>query len=347
MSAPPVPEKLEQALDHDWLTRALAPISGGAEVTSVEMVEKIRTMASKVRIAVRFANDPDREHNYCLKAFLDNESDPGMGGSTTIREADFYTEIAPRTTMRVPGIKGAVIDRERERAILIMNDLVKEGARFCSALEAFSPDEAAQSVEQIARLHAAEEVVDDIPWLPSRLAQLVMDSGYYTPTTVQPLLDDPRSETLDAKTKDASVLFAGMAKLAERTASGPQVLLHGDCHAGNIYWTTDGPGFTDWQLIQRGNWALDVAYHICAILPVDVAEREERRLLDHYLDKVRALGGHPPDRETAWEDYRAAQIYGFFQWAITRMVDPPIIKIFTERLGAGVMRHDSYRLLGV
>jgi aminoglycoside phosphotransferase (APT) family kinase protein len=160
-------------------------------------------------------------------------------------------------------------------------------------------------------------------------------------------LDDSRGDGLPGRTRDAALLFAGMRILADRNANRPQTLLHGDCHASNIYLTPDGPGFTDWQLIQRGNWAFDVAYHIAAILPVDVAEREERALLDHYLTMLRSLGGEVPGREDAWDEYRCAQIYSYFHWAITRRVEPRIIGIFIERLGAGVTRHETYRLLGL
>jgi hypothetical protein len=83
------------------------------------------------------------------------------------------------------------------------------------------------------------------------------------------------------------------------------------------------------------------------VLDVADAEREERRLLSHYLDAVRALGGESPDPETAWVRYRASIVYGYYLWSITRRVDPAIINVFVQRLGAAVSRHDSYGLLQV
>lgn len=344
LPAPHVPATLQEALDPAWLAMALAPVSNGSPVVSVEVAETIKTMASKVRIAVRFASDPDTQHTYCVKAFLDDESE--MGGATTIREAQFYLELAPHITMRVPKVAAALINREEQRGILIMTDLIVDGARFCSALEPLTAADAAQSLEQIARLHAAPQLLEDAAWLPCRI-QNIADKPYFTAESVQSLLDDPRGESLCPRTRSAALLFSGMKALAARNAARPQTLLHGDCHAGNLYWTADGPGFTDWQLVQRGNWALDVAYHIAAILPVELAEREERKLLNHYLDTLRSLGCEAPDREKAWDDYRAAQIYGFYHWAITRRVQPEITHEFTRRLGAGVMRHDTYQLLGL
>ena len=149
------------------------------------------------------------------------------------------------------------------------------------------------------------------------------------------------------RTKDAARLLSALAPLAARDAGRAQFLVHGDAHAGNIFRTSDGPGLIDWQLLQAGSWALDLAYHIAATLPVEIAAAEERRLLGHYLDHMRALGCAMPDDDTAWREYREAMVYGFYLWAITRRVDPPIIYAFTARLGAGVERLDSFTLLGV
>ena len=83
------------------------------------------------------------------------------------------------------------------------------------------------------------------------------------------------------------------------------------------------------------------------MLLIEVAEKEERALLDHYLDAVRRLGGEVPGPDKAWAQYRASVVYGYYLWSITRRVEPAIIDVFVGRLGASVTRHDSYRLLGL
>ena len=103
----------------------------------------------------------------------------------------------------------------------------------------------------------------------------------------------------------------------------------------------------DWQLLQRGGWALDVAYHLNAVLPTEVAEQEERRLVTEYLARMRGQGMDMPSDGDAWDQYREAAIYGYFLWSITRRVDPPIIVQFTDRLGKAVARHESHAMLGI
>lgn len=337
---------LDQALDPRWLSQALHGYSGGREVVAVETVEVLRTMATKARFTVRFAGD-DAVHAFCLKAFLDVENPATQGGATTVLEADFYTRVAPHVAVRVPSLITAAIDRSAPLGLIIMRDLISEGARFCTALEAFTADETAQSLEQIAELHAGKALLERYDWIQPRAGQLAR-SGFMPAEVLQGLLDGPRGRNISPAVRNAARLLAGVGALADRDESREQFLVHGDSHAGNIYSDAQGrPGLIDWQLLQRGGWALDVAYHVNAVLDVDVAATEERRLLAHYLGIMRGKGFAMPDDETAWAQYREAAIYGYFLWAITRRVDPPIIELFVDRLGQAVTRLESHALLGI
>jgi hypothetical protein len=338
-----VPTSVEEAIDPRWLSAALASVSGDAPVTSLEVTEIIRTTASKVRVRVWFADDPGRAHAFCIKSMFD--PDGKSGGTTDVLEANFYRDIAPRIATTVPGVPAAAIAADGVRAVLIMDDMIEQGARFCSALQPFSADDTALSLEQIARLHAGAGLLDEYSWIPYRAATFIDN---FTPDLIRRLSSDGRAEKLSPETFDADRLFAGMRALRARVREEAATLQHGDCHAGNFYRAADGGfGITDWQLIQRGNWAQDVAYHIAAVLPVETAEREERALLNHYLDSVTRFGGAELDRDHAWEDYRAAQIYGLFMWAITRSGGPELISTFVQRLGAAAERLDTMKLLAV
>ncbi len=346
MVSPQVPHTLAEALDPAWLSAALKPVTGGAPVTAVETVEVIRTVATKVRFTAAFEGAAGGKEAFCLKGLLDVDPEMARGGPVTVLEADFYGKLASQLTVRVPDCAASVIDREAQFAVVIMRDLIAQGAQFCTALEAFSADQAAESLEQIARLHSACALLGETPWVRRRVADLAR-AQYVPLPLLQEMLHGPRGEGLPDRTRDAGLLMEALKALAARDEAGPQVLVHGDSHAGNIFRTADGPGLIDWQLLQRGGWALDVAYHIGAVLPVEIAEREERALLSHYLGAAARLGCEVPRAESAWAQYRAAAVYGYYLWSITRRVDPAIINVFVGRLGAAVTRHDSYRLLGI
>lgn len=341
-----VPTTMASALDPAWLTAALSRVSGGRRVVGVETVEVIRTVATKVRFAVRFEGSEEPQ-GFCAKGLLDVDEGTARGGPTMIREADFYSRVGPRVAVRTPECVAAITDRTAQQGIVLMRDLITQDAKFCSALEPFDADQAAQSLDQIAALHAGRGLLTEMDWIAPRVSDLA-EMRYISPETLQELLDGPRGEGLPGSVRNAGRLAAGMRALAERDRARPQFLVHGDAHAGNIFRDAEGQtGLIDWQLLQRGGWALDIAYHIAAVLPVEVAEREERALLDHYLAAMRGHDCDLPEREEAWRQYREAAIYGFYLWSITRRVDPPIIELFVNRLGQAVARHDSHSLLGV
>ncbi len=343
-----IPDTLEQALDPAWLSIALASLSGGRRVVSVELTDVVKAMAAKVRVAVRFDGDHERTHKLCIKGFLDHDLGADAGGVTTLREADFYLKIAPAISMQVPPCPVVVADRSGCRCVFVMEDMIEAGAHFYSALEPLTVEEVAETLDQLARLHAASELLAKHDWIPFRVGDIAASGGHLGVERMQVLMHDERRATLPDETLDADRLMQGIKALAQRNGALSQTVLHGDVHPGNIFRLSNGRlGFTDWQCIQRGNWSLDVAYHIASVLPVDVAEREERRLLDHYLDALKAHGGEHLDREPAWKEYRCAPVYGFYQWAITQRVLPAITNQAFLRLGEAVTRHQSYRLLGL
>lgn len=339
-----VPATLEQALDPQWLQGALAGIAQGRTIAKVKQVEVIRTVATKVRFAVTFADG--EKLGFCLKGLLDVDAMTARGGPTCVLESDFYNKVAPVIAVRAPTCVATVIDREAQQAVTIMRDITVDGARFCSALDPFTADDALESLRQLSLLHARSDLLEGADWIRPRAAELAKMS-YVTPEALQELLDGPRGDNLSARVRNAANLAVAIRALAARDGGRPQFMIHGDAHAGNVFRTAEGMGVIDWQLLQRGGWALDVAYHLNAVLPTDVAEVEERRLLGEYLAMMRAHGMDMPAGEDAWAQYREGVTYGYYLWSITRRVDPPIIVQFVDRLGKAVMRHDSFGLLGV
>jgi Phosphotransferase enzyme family len=346
LSPPSFPYTQVQALNAAWLTQVLAPLTGGAAVTNVETVEIIRTVATKIRFTAAFDGAPGGKVALCLKGLLDVDEQTARGGGVTLLEADFYDKLAPQLPVRRPDCVATPADPEGKFAIVIMRDVISQGGQFCSALEPFSPDQAAASLEQLALLHSGSALLEKAPWVKPRLSDFVQNA-YVPETLLQEMLNGPRGEGLPDRTRNAGLLLQALAALAAHDADSRQYLIHGDCHAGNIYRTAEGAGLIDWQIVQRGGWALDIAYHIAAVLPVEIAEKEERALLGHYLTVMRKLGNEMPAPDEAWQAYRKALVYGYYLWAITRRVDPPIINLFNNRLGAAITRHESYSLLGV
>lgn len=339
----PAPLELEEVLSPAWLAGVLATRSGPVTVSGATVVEEQVTIASKIR----FVAHTDRgEQALCVKGYL---SPQGRAFATLGQlEARFYTELAPLLDLRRPGCVHAGIDPESGHGLVLMDDLVAQGCTFLTALSPYSVEQAAATLELLARLHSLQvdrPEVRAMTWLAPRLAGYL---GAVTEERLGELLGDGRADGLDPALRDPARVRAALAKVARRAERRPESVVHGDAHAGNLYLGPDGaPGLVDWQVLQFGPWELDVAYHVAAVLEVPVRRSAERDLLAHYLEARRRLGSEVPGLEEAWDRYRAAAAYGYYMWAITQRVERPVVEAFVERLGSAVEDHESFERLGV
>ena len=156
--------------------------------------------------------------------------------------------------------------------------------------------------------------------------------------------DGPIGAGVPDEVRDAQRLCDAFGALARATSTeSPWCLMHGDCHVGNVFLDASGrPSFTDWQMIQRGQWYLDVGYHIGTTLDVEERRANEDDLLRHYLGALAAGGVDVPSFDVARDSIRRGILEGFVLWAITLKVDPPITTCLLDRLGAAAADHDVF-----
>ena len=342
----PAPLDLDEVLSPAWLDHVLAARYPGTKVAVTGVTEDLRTIATKVRFDVAYdANPAGAPAALCVKGYFG----PDSAGFVSLgqMEARFYSEVAPHLGVNVPRCVHTGIDPDTGHGIILMEDLVAAGSTFLTSRSPYSVDQAAGTLEQIARLHTADRaaITDDTAWMAPRLHGYL---DYVTEERLQAQLDDGRADGLADGIRRADRLRNGLGALAEHSAASAACIVHGDAHAGNLYLDPAGtPGLIDWQVVQWGAWELDVAYHLGAVLDIDDRRAHERALLGHYLDAVRAHGGDAPAEADAWEAYRRALVYGYFMWGITQRVERPILVTFVQRLGTAVQDHESFDRLGV
>lgn len=338
----PAPKRLDEVVRPEWLSQMLAARWPGARVVAVSTVETLITMATKVRLKLEIEGNDTAPTELCIKGVL---TETGAHPSASITETLFYREAAATAGVRVPGCVHASLNAAGDNGVIVMNDMVAAGGRFCSALEPFTPDAARDGLEELAKLHvwgAAGTAFHETAWTP-RFLDMITTRPIVPLDVLQEMLDGERGVPLPPPIRSAARLQRGLEALAAQGRARPGCLVHGDAHAGNVYRDARGRlGIVDWQVLQKGEWAQDVAYHLAAVLTPEDRRAHERALLDHYRERLRALGGPVLEAEEAWTRYRAAMIYGYYMWAITRKVDPPIIHAFVRRLGLAVSDLDSF-----
>jgi len=344
----PAPVALETVQSREWLSAMLAARWPGTEVRGVGTVEILATQATKIRLKLDVAGGGEGvPTQICIKGVL---TDTGAHPSASIVETLFYREAATGLSMRVPECIHASLNADGSRGVIVMHDIVAAGGRFCSALQRFTPDEAADGLAQLALLHAASQPGSKAfchSWAHSFLDRIAKQP-IIAREDLQALLDGQRGENLDPAVRNAAQLQKGLEALAADVRSRTLCLVHGDAHAGNVYRDTDGAlGLVDWQILQKGSWAIDVAYHLASVLPPEVCRANERDLLADYCTRLRAYDGPEIPADEAWRSYRIAMVYGYYLWSITRKVEPEIIDTFVYRLGTAVHDLESFELLGV
>jgi hypothetical protein len=339
----PVPDTLEELLSPAWLTLALDDRFPGIEVTAVTPGPVISRVATNARFRIECAGGvPDGlSPELCGKGYF---TDVGRAfRHVGEAEARFYRDVAASTGMRTLRSVYAGVDPATHHGVVITGDVVAHGATFLDARSDYTPDQAADSLEELAKLHATtwgDPVYADARWLASRLATYLAMRGV---DDVRGNFEGPIGAGVPDETRDAERLVDAFGALATAMpTANPWSVIHGDAHVGNVYLDGDGrPSFVDWQLVQRGPWYLDVGYHIASALTVEDRRRTEEDLVHHYLDRLAAAGVDAPSWDDAWSGVRRGVLYGFFLWGITLKVDPAVTTTLLPRLGTAAADHDA------
>ena len=338
-----VPTTLDSALDPEWLSEALDDVGHGDRIVAIEQVDSSQTLAQKVRfrLTVERANGVQETRAYCVKAHLD-----GSPGADLLTEARFYGELAPLLDVRAPRAYYTAVDDAAQQAIIIMDDVVANGGHFLSAHTPYSLDTARDTLGQLARLHAHTwdcNQVADLAWLTPRVA--LPWPTFSRVDQLQSLLDDGRGPDVAPELRSAENVAEAMRRTGAHELT---CVIHADPHSGNSYLDSLGRAcWLDWQLVQRGNWATDISYHLATVLDIDTRRAHEAELLRHYLLELESFGTPAPTWDEAWEQYTLSFSYGYFLWVITRISSRAVVLIHIPRLAAALTDHDTFRRLGV
>lgn len=298
----------------DWMSRAV-----GEPVENLALDEIDEGTTSRTRARLIFASGRAPQ-----QVFVKAQGSLGhrllllsIGGLLSEARLLAHRELLPLET---PEVYGSAIDRRTLRTITVMEDVSQRGARPNVATTPLTPDEVANGLAGLARLHASAwggRLPAPLSWVgPWR-----MTPGYRLmgalgpPKAAKKLRELGREDVLPSGGLSVSAgrkLFSRSSALAR---TGPQTLLHGDAHVGNSYSLPDGTvGFYDWQLVRTGSWSHDVGYFLGSALSVEDRRHNERELLKGYLEE---LGSAAPSFDEAWLRYRQTPAYGLLIWLNT------------------------------
>ncbi len=296
-------------------------------VESVTVLDATDGSASRLRIALTYApgRDEGLPPTIFVKRNLEHFSFPSEMYSTEVR---MYRDVLPQLRVEQPTVFAIESAGDDVEFTILMEDLSRRpGGRLGIVLEPNTVDDVGAVLDTVAGLHA--------PWWGGD--RLDSEARWLTPPLVNPPMQfwreigprltrrhlerGHRAPLVDRSVWTDHALWNGFDRLLSVMDSGPHTLLHGDVHAGNVYYVhgVDGTvgGLLDWQLSLRGCWALDVTYLLITALDPDQLAGAEHDLIDRYLQRLAGAGVTPPSHDEAYLAYRCHVLYGVLMWLIT------------------------------
>lgn len=319
----PLPRDLEE-INAGWLSSMLARKYPGVVVENMERVQLINSHTTKLRVKLGY-NARGRElglpTNACLKS---NWSEGFESGEICELEARFYFMMQGALTAPVPESYFADWDGDGSgRGVVMFEDLGCAPGAFGNSLDHLGVDGVAKGLESLADLHASL-------WNSPRLEQQWLHRSMDTPVDTEQVL---RMYNYARINMDRAVyreflpdwLYETPERFAhafdelaaiDRESGGPLCLVHGDSHQGNSFLRENGERvWLDWQLVRKGKPWRDVVYFMLGALTVEERRGNDRQLVSHYYDYLKARGVEGLDSpERAWELCQLWPTYGMQAW---------------------------------
>lgn len=294
-----------------WLTSALSARHPGVRVASAEVLEASERTNHHLRLGLVYdvrAGAPDTI--FCKLPPRDPQHRARIGaGDMGAREVHFYNEVAPSLSLRVPACSFAAAEGDGS-FVLLLEDLAARGAAISDGSWAVPGRLARGALAELAELHVRYEdparLAAVAPWATSKRGK----TPDFVIQTLRFVLDHCADQLNDAYLAIAALYIDHGDAIEAAWDAGPRTLIHGDAHIGNLFVDGERVGFLDWGMAKIGTPLRDVSFFLTmGVEPAD-RRREERDLIQHYLDARRALGGSPISFEDAWLAHRIHAAYG-------------------------------------
>jgi thiamine kinase-like enzyme len=309
-----------EAITPEHLTRAFAERVPGAKASEVEVIDAHSGTTGRARLRVRWESDVGAPaHVFAKLAPVDGiQREMVVATGMGKREARFYAETAATVPVRVAAPYRADWNEDGSAYLMLIEDLAASGCRFPSWQDDAVADYAAWTLDTLAELHAyfweSPRLAGDLAWIePPMRAEI-------GPLLVRSALEQFADEMPTVFRELGELYIEHVEPLSDLLDSGPQTLLHGDAHLGNLFLDGQRIGLLDWACTCRGPGVRDVAYFLCNSVSSELRREDEQVLLARYLDALASHGAPAPSSAEAFVAYRRCAVTSWVAATVTAAV---------------------------
>ena len=309
----------------DYLTKALAKISGGAKLT-IDSVKSIGTgqMAESYRVIF---NEPLASGAASVVVKVPSQNENSRGASRATRcyelETNFYANLREHVKVAAPDCLHVWYDATSDDFVLVLEDIV--GATQGDQIAGATIEQAQAAIDQLVSLHSplwGSEKLNEFTWLPKHSVK----SAAGTSQLLRAMF--PGFAERFANTVSAEIISLG-ARLVENfdryNAAFPEVLTvaHRDFRLDNLLFTEHDNNFdvkvVDWQTVGVMPGACDLGYFIGASFNVDDRRANEQSLVQRYCVGLQAEN-IDVDYQNIWWQYRLLGTSGYIMAIVASML---------------------------
>jgi hypothetical protein len=300
-----IPRNVEE-INTEWFQQIFAGREPGP-VRNAEILEVKKGTATKIRVKLTYAGkNGDETDTVWVKTGFEDHSHTIGTDLVYAGEVFYYQNIAQRYETRTPKCLYAATESDTGNSTIVMEDMLKLGARFREPVEEMSPDMSMSALRGIARYQASswrDPYLSETPllaqggtWVTSNVNGWIYSAENYVIQSTR-----PRFQNVPKALRDQKLLLHTHETLESKWwTRDPFCVAHGDAHLGQAYILPDGEvRLIDWQCVLKASWAYDYSYFF--ISSVSIADRRhlEKDMLAFYLAELKGLGVDPHGSNTA------------------------------------------------
>jgi aminoglycoside phosphotransferase (APT) family kinase protein len=295
----------------DLDAKALSKIMG-RNVTSVEILDGSAGTSSRSRLGLTGDDVPE---SVFVKMSAETAAIRMLGELANLgeNEARFYSDLAPELS-GVPKTHGSTFDPLTGRFAIILEDMPQDSVEFFDTTRPLDKDKASSLVEILAHVHGTFWNRLPAPRSTGPLGWLTQTSDERSLPISRPLMRlsaQRLTEKTDIPVENGRFVIENYPAAVRLIDAGPQTVLHGDSHPGNVYFRDGKAGLLDWQVVKRGHPTRDLVYSLVTGMTTEDRRASQRELLDVYRAALASNGGPELDRDELWDRYRQAAVQPF------------------------------------